>query len=985
MKIRVILGSSLALSLLALVPVLRAQSYAFSTFFTETTTNSTLSGVDVDGAGNVYAASDPSGRVYRLSPSGTATTIASILHSRYALLTGPSDVAVTSDGRVYAANYLAGTIMGIPPGGGTSVAFGLTDADGSADGTAASARFFIPRGLVADRSDNLYVADTGNHTIRKITPAGLVSTVAGSPGHPGNADGSGSAAQFNYPYDIAIDTAGNLYVADSGNNQVRKITPAGLVSTIAGPTAPPGDAPLKSPTGVAVDAAGNVFFADSGNRTIRKITPAGAISTIGGQYGQAGTTDGTAGLARFNSPYRLALDSGGTLYIADGKSIRRGVPTNAPAVPVITAPLASSTLAVGPGADVTLTVAANAPTTLGYQWLKNRVPIPGAAGTTLTLPAVTPADAGIYAVVVSNPAGAVTSNATTLTVSVPTQTTFARRRTQPGGSFLWSIAAGNGQLVTVGTNGTILTSEDGTTWTARVSGTADWLTGVTYGAGKFVAVGDRGRILLSTDGVTWATATDAGTTQRLNNVLFAAGLFVAVGENGSIVTSADAVRWTPRVSNVAGWLRGLTYNENIGYFAASGQKGTLLKSADGIVWEKESVSGFDATLNLEAVVAVRSYADFVGIGTSGATMFANFVPAATALAATWNTGTQSTGASFVFRGLAQAASALFATGERGVILSAPSVFGPWSSVPSGTTANLVSGVYFGGSLFIVGENETILQSDSLFNSRLLNISTRAQVGTDANAMISGFVIKGSVPKQVLVRAAGPALGGFGLPGSLAAPVLTLFDGTGNPVAANTGWSTGGNTAAITAAAARVGAFHFATGSADSALLLTLNPGLYTAQVTGRNATTGLCLIETYDTESLANDAPRAVNIPTRASVGTGPNKMIAGFVIGGAAARRVLIRASGPTLTAFGLPGALAEPQLELFNSSGNLAGVWTFNPATDPETRAAAQTVGGFALVDGSHDVSVVTTLLPGLWTAQVSGVANTTGVALIEVYDLP
>ena len=337
-----------------------------------------------------------------------------------------------------------------------------------------------------------------------------------------------------------------------------------------------------------------------------------------------------------------------------------------------------------------------------------------------------------------------------------------------------------------------------------------------------------------------------------------------------------------------------------------------------------------------------------------------------------------------FRGLARGAGAMFATGENGVIAAAQSVSGPWSFIPSGTTANLVSGVFHGNSLFIVGENETTLQSEPLYPSRLINIATRGAVGAGADAMISGFVVSGSAPKQVLLRAAGPALRTFGLDRALTSPVLTLFDGASRPMATNRGWA---NASTIAEASARVGAFPFAAGSADAALLVTLEPGAYTAQVTSSNAATGLALVEAYDAETLATEGSRAINISTRGQVGAGADRLIAGFVIHGAASRRVLIRAVGPSLAAFGLDATLAEPQLELVDSRGNWlrrAGPWSTEPDA-AEVEAAAAVAGAFALSDGSKDAAIVAALLPGSYTVQVSGVNDTTGVALVEVYDLP
>ncbi|HEY2799008.1 MAG TPA: NHL repeat-containing protein [Chthoniobacterales bacterium] len=201
---------------------------------------------------------------------------------------------------------------------------GVAGSAGSANGTGHQARFTSPTGLAVDGADNLYVADTGNNTIRKVTPAGVVSTFAGSAGHSGSADGTAGAARFNAPIGLTIDGAGNLYVGDSGNHTIRKITPAAAVTTLAGSPGNPGSdngtgsvARFNGPRGVAVDAAGNVYVADTFNNTIRKVTPAGAVSTLAGLAGEFGSADGVGSVARFNRPRGVAVGGASNVYVAD--------------------------------------------------------------------------------------------------------------------------------------------------------------------------------------------------------------------------------------------------------------------------------------------------------------------------------------------------------------------------------------------------------------------------------------------------------------------------------------------------------------------------------------------------------------------------------------------------------------------------------------------------------------------------------------------
>lgn len=192
---------------------------------------------------------------------------------------------------------------------------------GFADGNGTGAQFNSPYGVVTDHAGNIYVADYYNHCIRKVTPGGVVSTLAGN-GAAGFANGIGTAAQFHYPRGIAIDAAGNLYVADEGNHSIRKVTPAGEVSTLAGNgTAGFADgtgssAQFRNPSGVTVDPSGNIFVTDYYNHSIRKITPSGAVTTIAGN-GIAGTADGMGTAAQFINPRNLDFDAAGNLYVTE--------------------------------------------------------------------------------------------------------------------------------------------------------------------------------------------------------------------------------------------------------------------------------------------------------------------------------------------------------------------------------------------------------------------------------------------------------------------------------------------------------------------------------------------------------------------------------------------------------------------------------------------------------------------------------------------
>jgi hypothetical protein len=267
--------------------------------------------------------------------------------------------------------------------------------------------------------------------------------------------------------------------------------------------------------------------------------------------------------------------------------------------------------------------------------------------------------------------------------------------------------------------------------------------------------------------------------------------------------------------------------------------------------------------------------------------------------------------------------------------------------------------------------------------RLTGLSTRAQAGSGGNAAIVGFVVSGDAPKPVLVRAVGPALAAFGVGGTLPAPKVELFRGQ-SVIAANTGWSTSPVAGAVAAASAQVGLFPLAANSADSALLLTLAPGAYTAVMTDAQGRTGNGLVEIYDLA--AADGPhRLANLSSRAFVGSGDATLIAGMTVAGPAAKRVLLRAAGPALAALGVGEALARAELTLLQGSRIVARNtgWSAGGDTAAISAAAAQ-VGAFPFAAGSADAALLLTLPPGNYTAQITGAAGTTGVALVEVYEL-
>jgi sugar lactone lactonase YvrE len=271
-------------------------------------------GVAVDSGGNVYVGDSYNYTIRKVTPAGVVTTLAGLAGvpgsadgtNSAARFNDPTGVALDSAGNLYVADTYNDTIRKVTPAGVVTTPAGLAVGNpGSADGTGSAARFYNPIGVAVDSAGKLYVADMLNQTIRKVTPAGGVTTLAGKAGHPGFVNGAGTNAEFNYPFGVAVDTNGNVYVGDQSNNAIRKVTPAGGVTNLA--------EGFNDPTGVAVDSGGNVYVADSGNNAIQKVTPAGEVTTVA---------------TGFNFPSGVAVDSAGNLYVADtyNDTIRKVTP-----------------------------------------------------------------------------------------------------------------------------------------------------------------------------------------------------------------------------------------------------------------------------------------------------------------------------------------------------------------------------------------------------------------------------------------------------------------------------------------------------------------------------------------------------------------------------------------------------------------------------------------------------------------------------------
>jgi sugar lactone lactonase YvrE len=289
--------------------------------------------VAVDGAGNVYVTDRHA--IRRITNGGVVTTLAGSMSSfgstdgsgGVARFRDPLGIAIDPAGNLVVADTENQTIRKITSAGVVSTFAGSAGSAGFTDATGSAARFKFPTGLAFDAAGNLYVSDMFNHVIRKITSSGVVTTLAGSPGTSGTADGTGDTARFKFPRGLTVDAAGTVFVTDSGNNTIRRITSTGVVTTLAGDSTLGAyvdgvgtAAKFLSPRGIVVEADGSLLVTDNGNHLIRKVAPNRAVTTFAGIPDARGSADGIGSDAQFNLPRDVAVTNTGVVYVSDANN-----------------------------------------------------------------------------------------------------------------------------------------------------------------------------------------------------------------------------------------------------------------------------------------------------------------------------------------------------------------------------------------------------------------------------------------------------------------------------------------------------------------------------------------------------------------------------------------------------------------------------------------------------------------------------------------
>jgi uncharacterized delta-60 repeat protein len=898
----------------------------------------------VDSAGNLFVADSFNQAIRKITPAGVVTTFAGMPGSAAfadgngstARFERPTGVAIDRANNLYVADSFNFVIRKITPAGNVTTIAGSPGNLGSTDGNGSAARFYNPTGIAIDSAGNLFVSDTQNQTIRKITPAGDVTTFAGIPGSLGLTNGPGVSAKFNSPRGLAIDSADNIYVPELFNHAIRKITPAGVVTLLAGGTAGSGDgtgtgAHFNQPQGVGVDSAGNVYVADTVNGLIRKVTPAGVVTTVAGSAGLGNSVNGVGAAAHFNSPYGVVFNASGVLYVveAGGEMIRAGVPPSAGKIPGITVPV------LVPAGASTVEARAFADQTGG---------------------GVIVGISGSYAVRPTGGAQAI--QLPSFTNPQPYNLSYVVRllaNGQPDPAFT-SAPGGDGTVnsVVVQTDGKIL-----------VGGTFTTFNGVLF----------RNLARLNADGKSDPTfVLGSGVDAQVNALAVQADGKILVGgvfQNYQgqsrpyllrlSATGAVDPTFAPALNGAVNTIALQSDGRVVigGSFTSAG--GTARNRIARLLATGALDPGFDPGAGAnDDVVALLVQSDGKIVAAGDFTSFAGQSRARIAR--------------LLAAGTSDPAFSTSASADKTVLSLALQSDGSLLLGGAFTQVNGVARVRL-ARLFADGTLDPGFDPGVGPDNDVRALLPRS----DGTVFLGGLFdqYQGAAVNQVVVVAS--------------TPVTTSFVRAPASITVNTG-----GTARFVAEATGVGALAYQWfkdgvaigGATDSTLTLTsasaANQGSYTLQVTSSNG--GVVISNAATLTVVGGLASQIINLSVLTSLDAPDATFTLGFVIGGtgtSGAKPLLVRAAGPALAAFGVGNPLADPKLQFFAGS-TLAGQ-NDNWGGDPAISALITLVGAFPYtVAASKDAAFApANLTTAANSVVVAGVGGATGAVIAEVYD--
>jgi sugar lactone lactonase YvrE len=920
----------------------RGQSYAFTTLagtpgFGYADGNGTITrfghpqDLAADSSGNIYVSDYPNYVIRKVSPNGDVTTLAGMAGvtgyvddvgsaARFSLTFG---IVFDPSGSLIVADTGNNTIRRVRLDGRVTTIAGVPQTRGYLDGPAAIARFSGPEGMDIDASGYIWVADTANHVIRRIDPFGTVSTVAGSPGVSGTADGVGTAARFNFPSDIVV-ASGYLLVADSLNHAIRKVTADGTVTTFAGLAGTSGAvdgtgaaARFHTPTRLDIDSAGSIYVADRDNGSIRRVTSAGVVTTIAGTLNTIGFQDGISSTARFSSPTGVALDRSGNIWIADGNNsaIRR-------------------------------MSAGSITTVAGFSGIGFADGMRNLAGFFMPIGVAADSNGNVY--VADNYNQTIRKILPDGTVSTVAGTARARGSADGGlGTahfrFPHSVAVDTGGNLYVADNDNNTIRKIDTAGVVSTLAGAAGISGTTDGAGSTARFNGPEQVAVDRSGNVFVADCYNHAIRRITPQ----GVVSTYAGQPGLSGTADGAVSDAKFN----FPTGVAVDGDNNVYVADSFSHVIRKiSSAGIVSTMAGVSGSAADLDGRGASARFTYPYYLAVDSAGKLFVTEQITNVVRTVAPDGTVTTIGG-----------------SGNLGYVDSVGS-----SARFYGTGGIAVDSL---GNIYVADTNNNVIRRAGLVGpsnppSAIKNLSVRANVAA-GDRLIVGFTMNG--PKNALIRAVGPGLAPFLSGITLAAnPRLELYNGAAL-AASNDDW---GGTSSLTNANASVGAFPL--GTLDAALLAPVDGGR-SAHILTTGA--GLGLVEVYDAGPSGSLA-RLTNVSARYQVGTGSDTLVAGFVIQGSGPKTVLIRGSGPSLRSlFGVGDAMSDPLIKLFNSQQQVIAT---NDNWDPRLAAAAQQVGAFDLVTGTKDAVLMIALMPGAYSAELSGADGGTGNGLIEVYEV-